>query len=211
MANISKKSVVTATSTPITNPNLASRFVPPGSAAPTSTTEQARTKYYGDYGIIIPATTSSDTYFSLYFTQTLTQNTVYTLSCYASGLITGTYYRFPLFAQSNSSMGLLSIEKNGLCFVTFTMTYTGTQASASSPDGTVYKCLMDDVNRNIATGQGPITLTNFKLEEGSIPTPWIPCSIDPKYEGESSSLFEFPDICRIHKNGNIQASEFIEF
>ena len=208
MSNISKTGIVTSTG--YSNANLATRYVSPGGGAPGSTTAAGRTQYYGDYGIIIPAETSADTYFRLFFKEELTQNTVYTLSCYAQGLITDTYYRFPLFAQANSSMGLLSIDHNGLCTITFTMTYTGTITSYSIDGGTVYTCLMDDINRNIASGQGPITLTQFKLEKGSVPTPWVPCSTDPLFLSQSDGLFEIDDICKIHKIGCIQAYEFIE-
>lgn len=210
MANISKKGIVTSTG--VANPNLMSRYATAGGTgnSPGSTAGGGRTQYYGDYGIIIPASENADTYFTLYMKQTLTQNTVYTISCYASGLLNGSYYNFPLFAQNNSAMGQIAINHNGLCFLTFTMTYTGSQPAATAGSETVYRCFLDDNGRNLASGQGPITLTHFKLEEGSVPTPWVPCSTDPNFGGRDSSLFEIDDICKIHKNGNIQASEFIE-
>lgn len=198
MANISKHGVVTATG--FTNPNLLSRHVTAGGQTRTS----------GEYSILIPAAKSKDTYFSLYLKEKLIQNSVYTISCIASGVITGTYYKFPLFSQSNSAMGLLQIDHNGLCCMTFTMTDTAQNASTISGE-TVYKCFMDNNGRNIASGQTAITLTNFKIEEGSVPTPWVPASTDPLYVSDRSSMFEIDDICKIHKNGNIQSYEFIEF
>lgn len=208
MANISKQGVVTATSR--ANPNLLSRYVVPGQNGPTSTATSGRTRYYGNYGIIIPCQESGDTYFRVFLTERLVQGTLYTISCYASGVLDGTYYNFPLFKQDNGNMGLLQINHNGLCCVTFTMTWTGTQSATTAGSETVYICLMDDITRNIASGQGAITLTNFKIEQGSVPTPWVPASTDPIYVADHSNMFEIDDICKIHKNGNIQAFEFIE-
>lgn len=209
MANISKRGIVTATSR--ANPNLLSRYAVPGQNGPTNTSTSGRTSYYGDYGIIIPCQESKDTYFRIFLKEMLVQNTEYTISCYASGVLDGTYYNFPLFKQDNGNMGLLQINHNGLCCMTFTMTWTGTQTAISAGSETVYVCFMDDITRNIASGQGAIALTNFKIEEGSVPTPWVPASTDPLYVADHSSMFEIDDICKIHKNGNIQSSEFIEF
>ena len=207
MGNVSKTGVVTGTG--IVNPNLLSRYVSAGQNAAGSTSSGGRTTYYGDYGIKINGE-GGDTYFRLFMTETLTQNEIYTISCCASGVLTGSYYNFPFFAQNNSSMGYLSIDHNGVCYKTFTMTYTGAQTASTVGDLTVYLCFLDDITRSLASGQGPIILTHFKLEKGSVPTPWIPSSTDPIYEGKNSSLFEIDDICKIHKPGYIQSYEFIE-
>ena len=158
--------------------NLLSRYVVPGQAAPTSTAAGGRTTWLGDYKITIPATENADTYFRLFTTKQLTANATYTISCKVSGLLSGTYYNFPLYAQNNTSMGVLQLNHNGLCSLTFTMTY-GTQTAATGASGeTVYICFMDDSARSIASGQGAITVSDFKLEEGSIATPWCPNSSD---------------------------------
>ena len=162
------------------NENLLSRYVAPGGGSPTSTATAGRTNYYGDYGIIIPAQESADTYFRLYLNQQLTQNETYTISCHVSGLLDGSYIRFPLFTQNNTSMGLLNINHNGICSLTFVMTYS-TQTAVSVGNETVYTCFMDDNGRNYVSGQGAITLTKFKIEKGDTPTPWIPASTDPLY------------------------------
>lgn len=160
--------------------NLLSRYVSPGQQNPEATADWGRTKYYGDYGIIIPATENADTYFRLFLRKQLTSNAVYTISCQVSGLIDGTYYLFPLFAQGNSSMGVLRLDHNGFNSMTFTMTY-GTQTAVTVGSETVYICFLDDAGRSIATGQGPITVTNFKIEEGSVATPFVPAPTDALY------------------------------
>lgn len=158
--------------------NLLSRYVVPGQAAPTSTAAGGRTTWLGDYKITIPATENADTYFRLFTTKQLTANATYTISCQVSGLKDGSYYRFPLYAQSNIGMGVLQLDHNGLCYLTFTMTY-GTQTATTGANGeTVYICFMDDSARSLASGQGAITVSNFKLEEGSIVTSWCPNSSD---------------------------------
>lgn len=146
--------------------NLLSKYVSPGQSTPKSTATAGRTNYYGDYGIIIPATENADTYFRLWLDQPLETNEIYTISCNVSGLLPGTYYNFPLFAQSNTAMGVLQLNKNGICSLTFTMTYS-TQNSTTVDGRTVYVCFMDDSGRTIASGQGPITVTNFKIEKGT--------------------------------------------
>ena len=206
MANISKQGVVTATSR--ANPNLLSRYASCGGNAPGVTGASAQTKYYGDYGIILTCAESKDTYFSLYLKEKLVNGSTYTISCMASGVVSGTYYSFPSFSQT-SGLNQLRIDHNGLCCVTFTMSNVN-QPVYTVGDETVYRCFMDDITRNIASGQGAITLTNFKIEQGSVPTPWVPASTDPIYVADHSSMFEIDDLCKIHKNGNIQAYQFIE-
>ena len=149
------------------NKNLLSNYVTPGQNAPGSTTTAGRTNYYGNYGIIIPAVENADTYFRLFLKQQLVQGQTYTISCYVSGLLSGSYYNFPLFAQGNTSMGVLQLNHNGLCYLTFTMN-SSSQPTVTTPEGiTVYICFMDDSARALASGQGAIIINGFKLEEGN--------------------------------------------
>ena len=182
--------------------NLATQYVVPGGNGPLVTTTAGRTVYYGKYGITIPTTENADTYFSIYIKQALESGKKYTLSCEVNGLSNGSYYCFPLFAQNNSSMGLLKLDHNGLCSLTFTMNYTGTVATSTVDGVTLYRLFMDDITRSIASGQGAITVTNIKLEEGDKVTPWCPASIDSSYTTmglNSTTEYDCSGFCN---NGN---------
>ena len=164
------------------NENLLSRYVVPGQAGPTSTAAGGRTTWLGDYKITIPATENADTYFRLFMSEQLISGQTYTISCQVDGLLSGSVYRFPMFAQSNTAMGVLNLDHNGLNSLTFTMNWTGTQTAATGANGeTVYVNFLDDSARTIASGQGPITISNFKLEEGDKVTPWCPNVLDSLY------------------------------
>jgi len=54
-----------------------------------------------------------------------------------------------------------------------------------------------------------IWISDVKLEEGNVPTLWIPNINDDIYVG-SSGFIENNDICKIQKQGYIQSPEFIE-
>ena len=164
------------------NPNLLSEYVTPGQGAPGVTSTGGRTNYYGKYGIIIPATENADTYFRLFLKQQLVQGTTYTISCYVSGLLPGSSYNFPLFAQGNTSMGILQLNHNGLCSLTFTMN-SSSQKAATTPEGdTVYICFMDDASRTLASGQGAIIINGFKLEQGNNVTNFLSMNNDIIYD-----------------------------
>lgn len=181
--------------------NIASKYVVPGSNAPTTTTTAGRTVYIGDYSIKIPATENADTYFSIYYSKPLESGKIYTLSGTVSGIVSGTYYRFPLFQQSNTSMGVWQLDHNGICSLTFTMNYTGTIPTSTVSGVTYYRMFMDDSGRNIASGQGDIIISNIKLEEGSKVTNWIPNVNDSLYQTMNiSSTVEY-DISGYQNNG----------
>lgn len=54
-----------------------------------------------------------------------------------------------------------------------------------------------------------IWISDVKLEEGGVPTAWIPNVNDDIYVG-TSGFIENNDICKIQKQGYIQSPEFIE-
>ena len=186
------------------NPNLLSQYVTPGQAAPGSTATAGRTIYLENYGIQIPATENADTYFRFFLISQLTTGTKYTFSCYVDGLINGTYYNFPFFAQGNASMGYIQLNHNGLNQVTFTMT-NQTQTAVTDPQGrTIYIMFMDDNGRNIATGQGAFQIRKCKLEVGDKATPWIPNITDSIY-----TIYGF--ISDESLSNPIKANQFYEY
>jgi hypothetical protein len=61
------------------------------------------------------------------------------------------------------------------------MTYS-TQTAVTVGDETIYICFMDDNGRTIASGQGTITLTDFKIEKGDKATAFTFADTDPMYQ-----------------------------
>lgn len=172
-----------------TGENLA-RYVTTGGNSPGNTSVAGRTNFYDSYGIIIPATENADTYFSIWYDTPLVNGQIYTLSGQVSGLLESSYYNFPLFAQNNSAMGMIKFNQNGLCYLTFTMNYSGSIPTATVNGKTFYRMFMDDNGRALASGQGKILIKNIKLEKGSKPTPWLPNQSDSIYVSSTVPFVE---------------------
>ena len=207
--NINKQGVWTANGNE-TKKNLA-RYVTTGGNSPGNTSVAGRTNYYDSYGIIIPATENADTYFSIWYDTPLVSGQIYTLSGQVSGLLEGSYYNFPLFAQNNSAMGLIKFNQNGLCCLTFTMNYTSTIQTATVNGKTFYRMFMDDNGRALASGQGKILIKNIKLEEGSKPTPWLPNQSDSIYVSSTVPFVETDENNKLYIGQDyIDANQFYE-
>lgn len=186
--NLNKQSIWIADGSE-TKPNLI-RYVTTGGNSPGNTSIAGRTNYYNSYGIIIPATENADTYFSVWYDTPLENGQVYTLSGQVSGLLEGSYYNFPLFAQNNSAMGLIKFNQNGLCYLTFTMNYSGSIPTAIINGQTFYRMFLDDNGRALTSGQNKILIENIKLEKGSKPTPWLPNPLDNIYVSSTVPFIE---------------------
>lgn len=207
--NINKQGVWTANGNE-TKKNLV-KYVTTGGNSPGNTSVAGRTNYYDSYGIIIPATENADTYFSIWYDTPLASGQVYTLSGQVSGLLEGSYYNFPLFAQNNSAMGLIKFNQNGLCCLTFTMNYTSTIQTATVNGKTFYRMFMDDNGRALASGQGKILIKNIKLEEGSKPTPWLPNQSDSIYVSSTVPFVETDENNKLYIGQDyIDANQFYE-
>lgn len=207
--NINKQGVWTANGSG-TKKNLV-RYVTTGGNSPGNTSVAGRTNFYDSYGIIIPATENADTYFSIWYDTPLDSGQVYTLSAEVSGLLNGSYYNFPLFAQNNSTMGLIKFNQNGSCCLTFTMNYTGTIQTATINGKTFYRMFMDDNGRALASGQSKILIKNIKLEKGSKPTPWLPNQSDSIYVSSTVPFIETNEGNKLYIGQDyIDANQFYE-
>lgn len=193
MANISKHGVVTATG--FANPNI----------IPNTSSSEAQYTY--------PETSYSDKYVKK--TIIVPSGSQYTLSFYAKSTVNGDkirahYYSPNTTTHAVTSQGATSTYSDG--HINFTLStewayywVTYTQSETTATKTVIFPRLVS------GQGSGTISVKKVKFEEGSIPTPWVPASTDPLYVSDRSSMFEIDDICKIHKNGNIQSYEFIEF
>lgn len=193
MANISKQGIVTATSR--ANPNLISG------------TSQNAVQY------TYPTSSYSDKFRKS--TIIVPSASQYILSFYAKSTVNGDsirshYYSPNTTTKSESSQGVTATISDGQMDFTLSTEWQFYWVIYTQSETTATKTVI--FPRLLSTrGTGTISVKCVKFEEGTVPTPWVPASTDPLYVADHSSMFEIDDICRIHKNGNIQSSEFIEF
>ena len=128
-----------------------------------------------DKKLIISATdTTADTYFTIKLAEAIQADVEYTLSCGVEDMNCNTNWNFPLFAQGNPISKTLVISPNASkASITFTV------PTGSSYVGTTI-IFMDDGGRP-STNPNDITLSNFKLEKGSVATHWCPHTSDNMY------------------------------
>lgn len=124
--------------------------------------------------IISAIDTTADTYFTINLAEAIQADVEYTLSCDVEDMNCNTNWNFPLFAQGNPISKILVISPNtSKASITFTV-----------PTGSSYVgktiIFMDDGGRP-STNPNDITLSNFKLEKGSVATQWCPHTSDFKY------------------------------
>lgn len=192
MANISKKGVVTATG--VANPNIIA-----------GTSVSAVNYTY-------PESSYQDKFVQT--TKIVPSASQYTLSFYAKSTVNGDsirahYYSPNTTTRAETNQGAVSTISDGQIDFTLSTEWAlywvvYTQSETTSAKRVIFPRMLS------TRGTGTVSVKMVKFEEGSVPTPWLPNSTDPKFGGRDSSLFEIDDICRIHKNGNIQAYEFIE-
>ncbi len=124
--------------------------------------------------IISAIDTTADTYFTINLAEAIQADVEYTLSCDVEDMNCNTNWNFPLFSQGNPISKILVISPNtSKASITFTV-----------PTGSSYVgktiIFMDDGGRP-STNPNDITLSNFKLEKGSVATPWCPHASDSLY------------------------------
>ena len=124
--------------------------------------------------IISAIDTTADTYFTINLAEAIQADVEYTLSCDVEDMNCNTNWNFPLFAQDNPISKILVISPNtSKASITFTV-----PAGSSYVGKTII--FMDDGGRP-STNPNDITLSNFKLEKGSVATPWCPHTSDSLY------------------------------
>lgn len=138
---------------------------------------------------------AGDTYWYLRLASgvTLTQGDTYTFSCKCSGIGSASV----MFRWSNLA-GYEVYLQNGWNYYTFAM-----------PSTNITNPFFDDINRD--TTLSDLRIWDFKLEEGSVATPWCPNESDPEYVGSALGFTELETIPSIGKAGYVQATEFIEW
>lgn len=122
---------------------------------------------------VVTATSDKDTYFGIKLAvpqSTIIIGGVYTLSFDCNGLIAGSSWIMQGAANKGFSVNMV----NGRNSVTFTM------VSELLSNGAFR---FDDGKRSFPNGFNPITLYNFKLEEGNMATAWSPAPEDKKWGG----------------------------
>ena len=192
MANVSKQGVITATS--YANPNL----------LPSTSQNEVQYTY--------PESSYSDKFSKR--TIDVVSGSQYILSFFAKSTVAGDKVRAHFYnpnttTRSETSQGSTATVADGQIDFTLSTEWTFYWVKYTQSETTSSKIII--FPRMISgRGTGTVSVKCVKLEEGTVPTPWVPASTDPIYVADHSSMFEIDDICKIHKNGNIQAREFIE-
>lgn len=124
---------------------------------------------------------------------TLVQGDTYTLSFQCSGM-----------GSNTVSFHWCNLQDYGVTLQNGWNSY-----SFAMPSTNITNPFFDDINRDATLSD--LRLWNFKLEKGSVPTPWIPNETDNIYVGSTLGFTEAEDTPSIGKAGYVQATEFIEW
>ena len=124
---------------------------------------------------------------------TLTEGGTYTLSFLCRGM-----------GENQVSFHWCNLQNFGVYLHNGLNTYT-----FAMPSTNITNPFFDDIVRD--TTLSDLRLWNFKLEEGSVATPWCPNESDTEYVGSTLGFTELETIPSIGKAGYVQATEFIEW
>ena len=138
----------------------------------TSLSAGGQTSIDGTYSVHT-SKTNADTYFYANLSSSLNPGDKVTVSCDVSGFSSNNYqWNFPFWSQGS---GLAFWLKNGHCSQTFTVP---SGATASN------RIIFDDNGaiNGFTRGDSIIYIKNFKVERGSVQTPWCPNPADALYD-----------------------------
>ena len=137
----------------------------------TSLTKGGQTTIDNTLGIVTTSGVSADTYFKLNLSEPMVEGETYTIQCVGENLPGREYFRFPIGAQSNTSLPFYIY--NGLN--TYTFVANATAAGTTS-------VMMDDNYRGAYPNQ--CVFSHFQLEKKDHATPYVKGSrvLGPYYD-----------------------------
>ena len=158
----------------------------------TTMSSGGRTTLNGKYGLNADFSQNSDTYGYFNVSPALELDTTYTLSFDVSNFPKGGSWNFMLWNNANYEVG--TITKDGH------YTYTFVPSTSKLPSGyDLTKFLFDDGGRTNPTGM--VYFTNFKIEKGSVATPWCPHTSDSMYTSLGLDSTTESDCSGLSNNG----------
>lgn len=138
----------------------------------TTMSSGGRTTLNGKYGLDADFSQNADTYGYFNVSPALELDSTYTLSFDVSNFPVGSIWNFSLW--NNSNYFIKDITKDGH----YTYTFVPSESKLPS-DYSLTKFLFDDGSRTNPSGM--VYFTNFKIEKGSVATPWCPHTSDSLY------------------------------
>lgn len=138
---------------------------------------------------------------------------IYILSFWAKSTVSGdiisSYFYSPNTTTSSvSSQGVTRTRVDGYMDFTLSTEWEFYWVIYTQSETTVKKRII--CPRCFSSGTGTVSIRNVKLEEGSIPTPWIAAETDTNFVGAKCGFTEYGiSPTKIHKEC-VEATEFIE-
>ena len=146
----------------------------------------------GKYGLNADFSQNTDTYGYFNVSPALELDSTYTLSFDVSNFPVGSIWNFSLW--NNSNYFIENITKDGH------YTYTFVPSESKLPSGyNLTKFLFDDGSRT--NPSGVVHFTNFKIEKGSVATPWCPHTSDSLYTSLGLNSTTESDCSGLSNNG----------
>ena len=153
----------------IINPNLITQMSSGG-----------RTTLINNHTLSLNFGENADTYGYLNVSPAVVNGKTYTLSFEVESFPDGASWSWMLWNNKNY---VFHVNSNGLQKYTFTLDVSKLDSGYS-----LTKFLFDDGGRN--NPSGTVIFKNFKLEEGSVATPWIPNSSNAEYSNLNFSQLD---------------------